>query len=292
MKLVRYNGGRIGVVIDGTVRDVTAAAGVDPAAWPPTGMIQLIADFDNKRAQLSAAAEGEKGIPLEKANLETPVPWPNKLIAIPVNYHAHAIEMSSPAISRNAGFFLKCASALSGASEPIILPDLPGREIHHEAELAVIIGRRGRNIPRKDALSYVFGYSCLIDVTVRGRQERTIRKSYDTFCPVGPWLITADEVGTPTDLQVSLWVNENLRQDANTKAMILSVAEIIEMCSTVSTLEPGDVIATGTGEGVGKIEAGDTLKINITRVGGMSLKVRQGEGGYNVAIPHKLPAKT
>src|SRR5262245_60552106 len=108
MKLVRYNGGRIGVVIDGTVRDVTTAAGVDTAEWPPTGMLRLIADFEKKRAGLSAAVQATKGTPLEQVTLETPVPWPNKLIAIPVNYHAHAIEMSSPAISRNAGFFLKC----------------------------------------------------------------------------------------------------------------------------------------------------------------------------------------
>ena len=288
MKIARYDGGRIGLVSDGAVRDITAAAGIDREEWPPVGIVRLIAQFEQKRGAIIAAAAKAQPRPLEDVKLETPIPWPHKLIAIPVNYHAHALEMSSPAISRNAGFFMKSSSSLSGASEPIVLPDLPGREIHHEAELAIIIGRGGRHIAREDALSHVFGYSCLIDCTVRGKQERTIRKSYDTFTPVGPWLTTADEVGTPDNLQVRLWVNGAVRQDANTRDMILDVPEIIAMCSSVVTLEPGDVIASGTAEGVGRIADGDEVTIDITRVGRMSLRVKQGTGGSNMAIPHKL----
>jgi 2-keto-4-pentenoate hydratase/2-oxohepta-3-ene-1,7-dioic acid hydratase in catechol pathway len=134
----------------------------------------------------------------------------------------------------------------------------------------------------------VFGYACLLDMTVRGKQERTIRKSYDTFTPVGPWIVTADEVGSPTDLQVTLRVNGKIRQDANTRDMFMSVAEIIEMCSAVTTLEPGDIIATGTAEGVGPVTHGDTVSIDISRVGQMSLQVRNGAGGANMAIPYAL----
>jgi 2-keto-4-pentenoate hydratase/2-oxohepta-3-ene-1,7-dioic acid hydratase in catechol pathway len=288
MKIARFNGGRIGLVEGEFLRDVTAAAGIDPAAFPPVGTVQLIADFAMRRPALEAAAATAPRIPLSAVTLETPVPWPNKLIAIPVNYHAHAVEMSSPAISRNAGFFVLSAASLSGAGEPIMLPDLPGREVHHEAELAVIIGKGGRHIRREDALSHVFGYACLLDITVRGKQERAIRKSYDSFTPVGPWMVTADEVGDPCDLQVKLWVNDELRQDANTREMILDVPEIIAMCSSVTTLMPGDVIASGTGEGVGRIRDGDTVTIDITRVARMSVAVRQGTGGANIAIPHKV----
>jgi 2-keto-4-pentenoate hydratase/2-oxohepta-3-ene-1,7-dioic acid hydratase in catechol pathway len=289
MKIARFNAGRIGVVLEGGVVDVTEAAGVSPAEWPPVGPVKMIRDFASKRSAIEARAKEGSLIPLSEVHFETPIPWPHKLIAIPVNYEAHAIEMSSPAISRNAGFFMKSSASLIGASDEIILPDLPGREVHHEAELAVIIGTGGRNIPVSKALDHVFGYACLLDMTVRGKQERTIRKSYDTFTPVGPYITTADEVGDPTGLQVTLWVNEQVRQDANTRKMFLSVAELIEMCSSVTTLEAGDIIATGTAEGVGPVVAGDVVRISITNVGEMSLRVRQGEGGGNIAIPHHLP---
>jgi 2-keto-4-pentenoate hydratase/2-oxohepta-3-ene-1,7-dioic acid hydratase in catechol pathway len=289
MKLVRFNGGRIGLVVDGTVRDVTEAAGVDPDFWPPVGMVRLIADFQAQRGRLESAAAAATPIPLSDVVLETPVPWPNKLIAIPVNYHAHALEMSSPAISKNGGFFVKSASSLSGAGQPIVLPDLVGRAFHHEAELAVVIGRRCRHVPREEALDYVFGYGCLLDMTVRGKQERAIRKSFDTFTPVGPWIVTADEVPDPSALHVQLWVNDQIRQDAYTNNMIIDVPEIISMCSSVMTLEPGDVIATGTGEGVGPVAPGDTVRISITPgVGSMDVKVEQGQGGWNIAMPRTL----
>lgn len=287
---MRFNGGRIGIESNGNVCDVTEIAGVDTQEWPPVGIVRLIAGFEGKRHLLEKAAAKGPGIPIGQLHLETPVPWPNKLIAIPVNYHAHAVEMSSPAISRNAGFFIKGASSLSGASDDIVLPDLPGREIHHEAELGIIVGKQGRHIKRDDALSFIFGYSCLMDITVRGKQERAMRKSYDTFTPVGPWITTADEVGNPANLQVKLWVNSDLRQDANTTDMIVDVPEIIAMTSSVMTLYPGDVIASGTGEGVGKISDGDTVTIDITRVGRMAVRVRQGSGGNNIAIPATLKA--
>lgn len=292
MKLARFNGGKIGVVIGDMVHDVTAAAGVDAQEWPPVGPVRLIADFARKRPLIEQALAGAERYKLSGVKLETPVPWPNKLIAIPVNYHAHALEMSSPAISRNGGFFVLASSSLSGSSEPIVLPYLPGRQIHHEAELAIIIGKRCRNVSSEDALDQVFGYACLLDITVRGKQERAIRKSYDTFTPVGPYIVTADEVGEPDDLQVRLWVNDQIRQDANTRDMILNVRETVAMCSAVMTLEPGDIIASGTAEGVGPIEAGDTIRIEIDRVASMSIAVTQGEIGGNIAIPTHLAQST
>jgi 2-keto-4-pentenoate hydratase/2-oxohepta-3-ene-1,7-dioic acid hydratase in catechol pathway len=130
----------------------------------------------------------------------------------------------------------------------------------------------------------VFGYSCLIDVTVRGKEERVMRKSYDTFTPIGPALVTADEVGDPGNLEMKLWVNDDLRQHASTRDLIVDLPNMVALASSVSTLEPGDVIATGTPAGVGPIKAGDTVTIEIERVGRMSVPVIQGQGGSNMAI--------
>ena len=158
-----------------------------------------------------------------------------------------------------------------------MLPDLPSREIHHECEVALIIGKGGRHIPVADAMDHLFGYSCLIDVTVRGKEERVMRKSYDTFTPIGPALVTADEVGDPGNLDMKLWVNDELRQHASTRDLIVDIPNMIALASSVSTLEPGDVIATGTPEGVGPIRDGDKVTIEIERVGRMTVPVRQGQ---------------
>ena len=283
MKLVRYNSGRIGVLHDGSVYDATAAFGVDPAAWPPVGMVQAIAKFDATRDSLKSLLNGP-GLPLDQVDLETPILWPNKLFAYPVNYHAHKVEMNSVNRADINGFFLKAASSLSGPKDPIVLPDLPNRSVHHECELAVIIGKAGRFVEPAQALDYVFGYACLIDVTVRGKEERVMRKSYDTFCPIGPALVTADEVGDPGALEMKLWVNDELRQHANTRDLIVDVPNMIALASSVTTLQPGDVFATGTPGGGGPITAGDTVTIEIERVGRMSVPVVQGSGGDNLAI--------
>lgn len=283
MRLVRHSGGRIGILQNGTVHDATDVLGLNPAAWPPVGMVQLIKNFDALRPKLESVAR-TAGTPVEKIRLEAPILWPNKLLAYPVNYLAHGIEFNSPNRADLNGFFLKANSSLSGPQDPIVLPDLPGREIHHECELAIIIGKQARHVEAAQALPYVFGYSCLIDVTVRGKEERVMRKSYDTFTPLGPALVTADEVDDPGCLDLKLWVNNDLRQDANTRDFIVNVPNMISLASSVATLYPGDIIATGTPAGVGPIKAGDVITIEIERVGRMAVSVEQGRGGSNVAM--------
>ena len=149
------------------------------------------------------------------------------------------------------GFFLKAPSSVVGAGSPILLPRGSARRFDHETELAVIIGRRAKNVPRAQALDFVFGYSCLMDITMRlepgmPAEERPTRKSFDTFTPIGPYLVTADEIPDPQALENQLWVNGKLRQSANTRDMTVGVAELIELVSSVMTLNPGDIIATGT----------------------------------------------
>jgi 2-keto-4-pentenoate hydratase/2-oxohepta-3-ene-1,7-dioic acid hydratase in catechol pathway len=283
VRLVRFNEGRIGVLQGDTVHDATAAIGLDLAAWPPVGMLQLIRNFDALKPKLAEAARGP-GVPLGQVKLLAPIVWPHNLFAYPVNYIAHQTEMASTHRADLNGYFLKATSSISGPQDAIVLPDLPSREIHHECELALIIGKSGRHIPVERAHEYIFGYSCLMDITVRGKEERVMRKSYDTFTPIGPALVTADEVGDTGNLDMKLWVNDSLRQHATTRDLIVDIPNMVALASSVSTLEPGDVIATGTPEGVGPIRDGDNVTIEIERVGRMTVPVRQGQGGYNLAL--------
>lgn len=280
MKIARFNEGRIGIAVDDAhLVDITELIGEDAAAWPPVGTVRLIARFDALRPVIEAALPALPRIPLAGVRLLTPVPWPNKVIAYPVNYHDHGREMQAGYRADVQGFFLKPNSSLSGASEPVVLPNLPTREVHHEAELGIVIGQGGRDIPRENWQSHVFGYACLMDMVVRGREERVFRKAYDSFCPVGPWVVTADEVGDPTQLEMKLWVNGELRQHANTRDLVLDIPGMVEMASAVMTLYPGDIIATGTPAGVAQIRDGDQVRMTIDRVGEMTVRVVQGSGG-------------
>ena len=273
MKLFRFNGGRVGVVFGDKAYDITQAANIDLAMWPPVQVVQLIANFDERIDQLIDASR-DRTVDINSVQLETPIVWPNKLLAFPVNYVKHGIEMKSQNRADLNGFFLKANSSLSGPNDPIVLPDLPGREIHHECELGIVIGKGGKDISRESAYQHVFGYACLIDMVVRGKEERVMRKSYDTFCPFGPWVVTADEIAAPANIRLRLWVNDEIRQDANTKDLIHDIPSMIETCSKVATLYPGDIIATGTPEGVGPVQRGDVVRIEIDGVGQMTLPVR------------------
>jgi 2-keto-4-pentenoate hydratase/2-oxohepta-3-ene-1,7-dioic acid hydratase in catechol pathway len=278
LKLTRFNKGQIGLVVDDRIIDVTALLGVDVNEWPLVGMNRVIARFDSHRAALESA-KSLPGVPLSSVKLLTPVPGASKVIAYPINYHDHAAEMDRTVKANQLGFFLKPPSSLCGAGEPIVLPAIEGRRIDHECELGIIIGKGGRDIPRERWQEHVFGYSCLMDIVVRGKEERVARKAYDTFCPVGPWIITADELGDPTQLQGRLWVNDELRQDANTRDLIVDIPGMIELASHIMMLEPGDIIAAGTPAGVGPIRPGDKVRIEFERVGSMTMDVVQGTGG-------------
>lgn len=282
MKIASYDGGHIGAVVEEGIVEL-ATPGSEGQAWPPIAMLHFIATFAKRRNAIEQAISTGRGKPLAAVQLETPIAWPNKVIAYPANYHAHIEEMGEKLISTfkggGQGFFLKANSSLSGPADPIVLPAVPDREIHHECELAVIIGKGGRDIPRAAALDHVFGYSCLLDIVIRGKEERVMRKSFDSFCPVGPWITTADEIADPADIDLSLWVNGELRQSANTRALIVDIPEMIAIASNVMTLYPGDIIASGTPAGVGPLTAGDEVRIAIAGVGEMTLPVVRGTGG-------------
>lgn len=286
MKLVGFDGGRIGVALEDGIVDITALSGVPAGSWPPVGMVRLIAGFDGLRDAIAQAVSDGPRLDPAQLRLEAPVQWPNKLIAYPANYQAHIEEQITSKVglistfkASGQGFFLKANSSLSGPSDPIVLPALPDRDIHHECELAIVIGKGGRDIPRERAMAHVFGYSCLLDMVVRGREERVMRKSFDSFCPLGPQIVTADEIADPAGIELELRVNGTLRQKASTRDLIVDIPEMIAMASSVMTLCPGDIIASGTPAGVGPVVGGDVVTISISGVGEMSLPVVQGTAG-------------
>ena len=283
MRLCRFNDDRLGVVTDQRVQDVTAALDVLPSyRYPLPSYDPLIANLDAVAARVRAIAPSAVSVPLSAVTLLSPVANPGKLVAAPVNYQKHLDEVKGDAdlhhqnpinTIHKAGLFLKATSALVGAGEGIALRKLDRRN-DHEVELAFVIGKTAHRVSRGDALAYVAGYCIGLDITIRGPEERSFRKSADSYAVLGPWLVTADEIPDPGTLDLSLSVNGEVRQTSNTRNLTLGVAEIIELASSFYTLHPGDVVFTGTPEGVGPIEPGDTIVASIERIGSMEVKVR------------------
>lgn len=281
MKLVSYDQGHVGVVTDAGIVDITDLTGIAAAFYPPVHMVRLIADWDADAVR--AVVAHRTPVSASAVRLDPPIRWPNKVIAFPANYQAHIAEMGDKLISRTTakgqGFFLKAGSSISGTSDPIRLPPIAGREVHHEGELGIIIGRGGRNIAASDAAGHIFGFTCLMDIVVRGQEERVMRKSFDTFCPTGPWVVTADEVPHWDDITLVLTVDGKERQRASTRDLIVGIGEMIAMASSVMTLEPGDIIASGTPSGVGPIVDGNIVALTIDHVGTLSVAVENDTTG-------------
>lgn len=274
MKLVLHSGHKLGMVRGDRLIDLSHFFADRELIYPVTQMHLAIGDFERLRPLFETHADSVPGVPLSQVRLEAPMPTPTKLIGAFSNYRRHTVEMRGDgAVQSQPDLLLKAPSCIVGPADAIELPQVD-RQVHHEPELTLVIGRRCRNVSVEDAFSVVFGYTTLLDITVRGDGDRSRRKSYDTFAPMGPWIVTADEVPDPQDVGIRLWVGEQLRQDARTRDMTFGIAQIIAFASSVMTLYPGDVIATGTPEGVGPIVAGDTVTIDIEHVGRMAVPVR------------------
>src|SRR5689334_13633176 len=283
MKICRYDDNRLGLVAGDAVRDVTSAlARLPQASYPFPRHDVLIAALDELRPEIERAAKAAKAIALDKVKLLSPVANPGKLIAAPVNYKKHLEEaLADKGIHHGnliqeihkAGMFLKATSALVGPGEGVKLVHTDRRN-DHEVELAVVIGKRAKNVAAAQAMAHVSGYCIGLDMTIRGPEERSLRKSPDSYCVLGPWLVTRDEVPEPGRLGVRIAVNGAVRQDAHTSDLILSVAELIEWASSFYTLHPGDVILTGTPQGVGPVRPGDVMEATIERIGTMRVEVK------------------
>jgi 2-keto-4-pentenoate hydratase/2-oxohepta-3-ene-1,7-dioic acid hydratase in catechol pathway len=283
MRLCRFGHGRLGVVEGDTVRDVTAALDVLPSYRHPLPCYDVVvANLETLRPHIDGLSRRAQPLPLADLKLLSPVANPGKLIAAPVNYRRHLEEArgnaelhhgNQVAVIERAGLFLKAASSLVGAGEGIALRK-PDRRTDHEVELAFVIGKRAAGVARAGALGYVAGYCIGLDISIRGPEERSLRKSPDSYSVLGPWLVTADEMPDPGALGLRLSVNGEIRQQSSTAELILGVPELIEYASSFYTLVPGDVIFTGTPEGVGPIQPGDVIVASIDGIGTMQVSVR------------------
>jgi 2-keto-4-pentenoate hydratase/2-oxohepta-3-ene-1,7-dioic acid hydratase in catechol pathway len=282
MRFCRFNDNQLGVVRDDLVHDVTAVLDRLPALrWPTPPGDHFFNHFDALRPQMQARADQVPGVPIESVKLLSPVANPGKIVAAPVNYALHLDESrADKAINfgtqvktiADYGVFLKATSSVIGASQTV-MADWPDRRIDHEVELALVIGRKGFRIPESQALSHVAGYMIGLDMTIRGTEDRSFRKSLDTFTVLGPWLVTADELGDPSQLDLEITVNGQPRQKSNTALLIWNVQKLIAYASQAYTLYPGDVIMTGTPEGVAPVVPGDTMHARIERIGQMKVAV-------------------
>lgn len=280
MRLVTYGGDfstALGVVVGEEIVKLS-----DPAL--PQDMATLIARWGGVKARVADLIDtGKERVPLNTVRLRQPILRPGKMLAIGRNYAEHAKETGSDIPDKQI-WFCKHNNAANGPFDPVEIPRVSD-QIDYEAELVVVIGTRSKHIAHKDALSLVFGYCCGNDVTVRDWQRMTpqwmLGKSFDTHAPFGPWITTADEIADPQALDIVCMVNGETRQFSNTGKMIFSIAEQIAWLSQAMTLEPGDLIFTGTPEGVAMgmkeprwLRAGDTMRVEIAGLGAIENPLR------------------
>lgn len=284
MKICLFDSHRIGVVLGTDVVDVSEAfSNLPKPGWPYPAADWVIGHFDEVRARVEQIAASGARIPLTQVRLLAPVANPSKIIGAPINYKDHIEEANADAQINHGktyteldkfGLFLKANSSLIGCREDIQFP-FPERRTDHEVELAVVIGKTAKRVARENALDYVLGYSIGLDMTVRGPEFPGFRKSADTFSVLGPWIVTKDEIADPNVLDLSIRVNGETKQSSNTKFLIFNVQRLIEYASAMYTLNPGDIIMTGTPAGVGPVQPGDVLHAAIGSIGEMSVRMAQ-----------------
>ena len=274
MKLVFFDDFKLGVVKDDAVVDVSnAVSGIDHTS--PQDLIgKLIENFSQHRASLQEAVDRGTGISLNQVRLRSPLPKPPNIICMAVNYMEDGTRDEPAPINA----FKKSPNTVIGDGDTMVLPDIPATIFEGEAEIALVIGKRASNVRQEDAYDHIFGYINFIDGSARGLQAggNTFyqMKSRDTFAPMGPYLVTADEIDDPQNLDIKLWVNEDLKQSFNTDDMAHKIPRIIEWVSSIHELEPGDVIATGTNHrGLSALQNDDKVELEVQGLGTLHFNV-------------------
>ncbi|MFC7128008.1 fumarylacetoacetate hydrolase family protein [Haloferax chudinovii] len=281
MKFVRFNQRRLGLLTDDGegIVDVTDRLGLtsdEPLVEYMEG------DYD-----ASEYVDADADFDVSDVTLDAPVERPGKVIAAPLNYENHIAEaIADKDITtdewfsiEDKGYFLKAPSSVIGPSENIVIP-FSDRRIDHEIELAFVMGEESKDVSNDEAWENIFGYTILLDISVRGDQDRSNRKSYDTFTVVGPCVVTPDEIGEPQSLDLELAVNGEVRQSENTSEMVYTCADVVQYASIGATIEVGDVITTGTPEGVGPLADGDTVDATIENIGSMTVGVEERDVSF------------
>lgn len=282
MRICRFNGDRLGLVKGDKVIDVTPVLGlIAPHSYPFPKKDLLIEGLPLMRSAIEAEAGKGSVHALSSVRFESPVANPGKIIGAPINYKAHVEESKADAGIGHGrsitsigdwGMFLKAGSSLIGCGDDIVLR-FPQRRNDHEVELGVVIGTRCNQVSAARAMDHVAGYTVALDMTLRGPEFQCFRKSIDSYSVAGPWLVTADEVADPNSLDLWLTVNGESRQKSNTRLLVYNIARLIEFASSFYTLMPGDIIMSGTPEGVGPVKPGDLIEAGIESIGQFSIRV-------------------
>ena len=274
MKICYFNDYRLGVVKGDQVVDITDAVKDVPHHHRADLIIGLIKRWDSYKAKVAKAAEG-KGVPLSGVRLRAPVPRPGNIDCMAVNYMEDGTLKEKPMINA----FHKGSNAIIGNGDTMVLPDVPAGVFEGEAELALVIGKRATRVKASDAMKYIFGYTCFIDGSARGLPPPGNvffqMKSRDTFAPTGPWIVTADEIADPMNLNITLTNNGTVMQKFNTSDMAHNIPRCIEWLSSIHTLEPGDIVATGTNHrGLNPFMDGDKIELTVEKVGTLKFNVK------------------
>ena len=275
MKLAYFDDFRVGVVRGDTVVDVMSAVADIPHTDPGNLMSGLIARFARYRATLEEMAGRGTGIPLARVRLRPPLPRPGNIVCMALNYMPNGTLPAPPPINA----FHKTPNAIIGPGDTMVLPDVAAGIFEGEAEVALVIGKTASHVPAARAMEHVFGYVNFIDGSARGlpppQNVFYQMKSRDTFAPVGPWIVTADEIADPQNLEVRLWVNGALKQHFSTSDMAHKIPRCIEWVSAIHRLDPGDMIATGTNHrGLSSLQDGDTVELETEGLGRLAIRVR------------------
>lgn len=275
MKITFFDDWKLGIVMGDGIVDVSAAVKDIPRLHPQDVINAVIAGFATWRPKLEAAAAAGKPVPLASVRLRPPLPRPLNIDCMAVNYMEDGTRTEPAPINA----FHKTPGAIIGNGDTMVLPDIPAVVFEGEAEVALVIGKRAQNVKAADAMQYVFGYMNFVDGSARGMPPANNvfyqAKSRDTFAPIGPWIVTADEIPNPMKMQIKLWNNGKLRQNFNTDDMAHNIARCIEWVTSIHALEPGDILATGTNHrGLHALQDGNKIEMEADGLGRLTFTVR------------------
>ncbi|MCI0808751.1 MAG: fumarylacetoacetate hydrolase family protein [Chloroflexi bacterium] len=274
MKLLFFDDFRLGVLKGDNVVDVSDVVDGIPHVHPQHLMGGLIENFEDYRQKLNDAVSSSGGVPLAGVRVRPPLPKPTNIDCMAVNYMEDGTRDEPAPIN----VFQKSPHAIIGPGDTMVLPDVPATIFEGEAELAIVIGKMATNVAAADAADYIFGYTNFIDGSARGLGGASVfhaMKSRDTFAPIGPYIVTADEVPNPQNLQIRLWNNGELKQNFNSDDMAHKIGRCVEYITSIHTLEPGDIVATGTNHrGLNSFQDGDVIELECEGLGRLSIKIK------------------
>ena len=274
MKLTFFDDYKLGVVKGDSIVDVSAAVASVPNTSPGDLINHVIADWDNLKSGIEQAAQAG-GVALSSVTLQVALPTPYNTVAMAVNYMEDGTRDAPAPINA----FLKSPNSIIGEGGTMVLPDMAASIFEGEAELAVVIGKRASNISEDEAYDHIFGYVNFIDGSARGVPAFYQMKARETFAPIGPWITTADEIADPMKLQIQLRVNGKLKQNFNTDDMAHNIAKSIAWVSSIHTLEPGDILATGTNHrGLSALQGGDTVELEVEGLDTLHISIQDDLG--------------